>query len=921
MNTARLTHIRTKTAFERYLNRNYDGSIEAFYADLNRESDRLIRTDLKKAQRLTVQTAGLERCLPDQYRGHLYRIWGRHCHLSGEYSAARKLYARASSVFLKIGDQNSCARVQKALLDVLMYLGRYDKAVEAGRKSLAYFRRVHAHNDIAQVLTNLGNLYHRLDENKRALAYYNRAYDIFRRSDNKYALAVVQFNRGNIYCNLNELKEAEQLYREAAATYRSLGMELAACQADYSLANVAFLQGAYSEAITGFNAVAECFHRLGDDRCRGLAELDLVEVYLHLNLFSQAISDAESVAATFGDLNISYERAKALYLAAVGYFAFGDYARVVHLTRQALALFRQENNRVWQVLCRFLLAKVDCQEGRIIPALKTFREVGAFYKRQGDVRRYHDVRLAWLDALLISGNYRAADLIIQGIDKSRGGMAGYQKYIFYALRGDLCRARGRLGSAARLYRRAIAEAERLQETIFPDEVRRFFWLDKLSVYNRLAAIHIEAGQENRAFAVLEKGKAAVAIGPAEHGSRQLRQQIPEKLDRERTRLRAYLRKLLVPAAGGMRQTMAQPIRPAEHRLWKIEQALQHKGFFPSTGTARSECTPEAIQAKLGDHDILLHYLCRDEAFGIFIVGRAGFDYVPLDSSVREIRDLLARFYFMTNRAVGDAGTRPVLQGLIRQLSNSLWRPVHDRLGTCTRLFLVPDGILGRLPFYILNDGDETSVYEKYETYVFSSSSAFLGYDLKKGCLGKDASVSIIAVSDDLPGASLEGSMIARHLQQSRFFWQDRATSANLFASLERPDGLVHLIAHAAQSYENYLFSTIVLADGPVYPFDLLAHPVRSRLVVLSACQTGDPGLYYNSDSLSLAQSFLLAGAKNVIASYWPVSDEVTCRFMNRFYRALSERENFYFALRQAMAEIKSRSDDIRHWAPFYLICS
>jgi CHAT domain-containing protein len=105
----------------------------------------------------------------------------------------------------------------------------------------------------------------------------------------------------------------------------------------------------------------------------------------------------------------------------------------------------------------------------------------------------------------------------------------------------------------------------------------------------------------------------------------------------------------------------------------------------------------------------------------------------------------------------------------------------------------------------------------------------------------------------------------------------------------------------------------------VYPFDLLAHPVSSSLVVLSGCQTGDPGLYYDNTSLSLAQTTLLAGAKQVIASYWPVSDIITGELMRDFYRHFVSGGSIYQSLQTAMRNTRRRTSDIRTWAPFYLI--
>lgn len=923
MRLHRLAAITTPRALERYLERNFAGSIDAFFAELNRESDRLIRTDLKKARELTRKTAGLEKLLPDNYRAHLYRFWGRHHHLSGHYAEARRLYARAIALFTRLHDHAGTARVQKALLDVLMYLTRHDEALEVGKRSLRYFKRAKSRIDYAQVLTNLGNLYHRLDENVKALTYYDRAYKIFRHLDNDYALAVVQFNRGNVTANLNRLKEAEQLYRQAAATYRSLGMELAACKADYSLAYTAFLRGSYSESLSAFTRVARKFRDLGDMRCLAMTELDRAEVNLQLNLYSQAINDALAVAEVFGRLNMAYERAKAYYFAAAGYFAFGDYAMVARYARQAQALFKKEKNRVWQIVCRFLLAKVDCREGRVSAALSTFRGISAFYRRQGDIRRYYDVRLAWLEALVSSGNSRAAAALARGLDSSRSEMAGYQRFIHDMLVGDMHNAAGNLGGAAARYRRAVREAEKLQSSIFPDEIRRFFWMDKLAAYNRLGAIYLNMGKKRRAFEWLERGKARLLQMPTEALRQISLRKIPPQLEEERLRLKAFLHRAMTPAPATTRSVAATGyIRATEHRLWRIERTLRDRGYTPKWEDVQPHRSVAEIRAGLGGHDTLLHYVCRDEVCGAFILGRDHFEFVPLPVDPTQLRGLLARFYFLANRVRTQADDQAVMADLAGNIAEQVWHPLSRKLAGYRRLFLVPDGILTRLPFYILDNGDGTALFERYETYLVPSSSGCARREADRPAGGEFARVSVMAATDGyLPGAARESTRVARHFPRARLYLGADATSTNLFDCLAAQNGLVHLVAHAAQSYENHLFSQLLLSDGPLYPFDLLLQRVRASLVVLSGCQTGDPGLYYNTDSLSLAQSFLTAGAKMVLASYWPVCDEVTCRFMDIFYQHLSGKTtHIYGALRETMIAAKKLSGDIRHWASFYLTC-
>ncbi len=922
MNWSRLSNIGTPAALKRILDRHFGGSLDEFMAGLNRESDRLIRTDLKKALLLTKKTAGLEHLVSDQYRAHLYRIWARHYHLSGRYSEARKLYDKAIRLFENLRDYNSRAKAQKALLDVLMYLGRYDEAISTGNKSLRYYRRSGSEIDAGQVMTNLGNLYHRLDQNLQALRYYDRAFEIFKKSKHEYAMAVVQFNRGNALTNLNKHDEAERLYRQAADIYRSLGMELAACQADYSLAYLAFLKGNYSESLSAFARAAQEFRRLGDERCLALTELDLAEVNLHLNLYSQTIEDARSVAGDFRRLGMAYERAKALYFAAAGYFAFGDFDLSLKLARQSLGLFEKEHNQPGQVLCRFLMAKVNSREQHYGKALDEFRQIAAFYKKQGDLRHYYDTRLAWLEALVLSGSTAAAGRMIANLEKTSRAMAGYQKFVFLMLAGDMYRHGPEAAKAGRYYRRAISQAEKLWASIFPDEIQRFFWMDKLAAYNRLAAIYLDKGRNRQAFEILERGQILASAGPEGVFPGYSHHKIPQHIEEERRRLKSYLRRAVMPVGTSERRLAAtSSIKAAEYRLWKIERNLRRQNHRPHAKDMAGDFKLREAQKKLQPDEILLRFVCREDDCGVFIVGVDSFEYLPYDASVDELRGLLARFYFMINRLGAEERDDSVIASLIERISDKIWRPIEAGLPSVRRLSIVPDGILSRMPFYTLSDDRGRAIFEKYDIRLFSSAIDLSRKGLSEKTDDRFHRVSVISVSDsELPGASSESLSVARYFPKAKIFANEAAVSACLFDVLRHRGGLVHLIAHAAQSYENHLFSRILLADGPLYPFDLISRPVQSGLVVLSGCQTGDPGLYYYSDSLSLAQVFLMAGAREVVASYWPVSDEIACRFMDAFYRHLSEGKIVYQALKMAMLDMRAQSADIRHWAPFYLAC-
>ena len=97
----------------------------------------------------------------------------------------------------------------------------------------------------------------------------------------------------------------------------------------------------------------------------------------------------------------------------------------------------------------------------------------------------------------------------------------------------------------------------------------------------------------------------------------------------------------------------------------------------------------------------------------------------------------------------------------------------------------------------------------------------------------------------------------------------------------------------------------------------------TELVVLSACDTGVGEIKTGEGVFGLRRAFALAGAKNLMMSLWPVSDEITANQMKAFYQNLQKLPPAE-ALRQAqletIKELKAAYGVASPalWAPFIL---
>ena len=100
-----------------------------------------------------------------------------------------------------------------------------------------------------------------------------------------------------------------------------------------------------------------------------------------------------------------------------------------------------------------------------------------------------------------------------------------------------------------------------------------------------------------------------------------------------------------------------------------------------------------------------------------------------------------------------------------------------------------------------------------------------------------------------------------------------------------------------------MFSALHLTDGALTVEATEALSLKACTVVLSACETALAEQGNGDEMVGLVRAFLVAGAARVLASLWPVDDEITSRFMAHFHGALCEGVTPAASLRLAQAEV------------------
>lgn len=784
-------------------------------------------------------------------------------------------------------------------------------AVRAYRGALAAWAEVGDLKAQAESAGMIGEVYDNLGDMPEAAAWSERALDLYRKAGDRHGEAMAQSWVGIAEVHLGKVDAGLARFRAGLAIARAAGDREAEA---YSLLNIGFGSqrsehpGATAEGLAAMEQALPVYEVLGDHANRSVVHNNLGRAHFLLGDAARARAHHEQALAIRleHDLKLhvpwSYANLADTYLDLLD-----DPAKALALGRQAVAAARASGNTLVEPYGHVSIGDAELALGNTEAALAAYR-LARDGSREGGQDRIGkiDVRIGEAELALGRLDDAARTFTAALATKEVRETPTWTARARLGL-ARIARARGDRDGAVTLVAAAVAELEAARASLIRDEHRTTFVAAMRGTFDLYVELLHERGDTAAAFQAGERGRArslfetlARAGGPS------------------------------VAAAPSLGLAEAQALLDDDTALVVFHLGAERSLAWAVTPTAVTvgELPPRAAveqQARA------LHELLTARAR---VVGgeRAG-----------ERRARIAR---------ADADAEAGAQAL----SRALLGPIAAALDT-PRIVVVADGALHYVPLAALPHPRTGKLLVHQELVQIPSIAVLAELRRRAGQVAHPADGRVVVLADPVfaaddarvagagaaapapaPAGPADPAWVRLRATRDealaigdvvpaerRTLALDFAASREtLFGAEVAAASVVHVAAHgvidAARPERSGLVVSMVDAAGAPRPgriglAELAALRLGADLVVLSACRTALGKEVRGEGLLSVTRSFLVAGARRVVATLWTVDDAATAELMRRFYRHLvTGRQPPAAALRAARLELAA---DPRWRAPYY----
>ncbi|MBL7784811.1 MAG: CHAT domain-containing protein [Chitinophagales bacterium] len=496
-----------------------------------------------------------------------------------------------------------------------------------------------------------------------------------------------------------------------------------------------------------------------------------------------------------------------------------------------------------------------------------------------------------------------------------------------------------------------------------EEATAFLIDNEYTIYQSAIAIALRKNDVETAFLIAEQSKANLLnnfLKQAQLLKREISTPLVQQYNHLRQQIIATEAKLYQENSEVIKKNLLDSLFALNQKYQYLAiQIEQQNSNYQTAKYEQQPLTLHDIKNKLihNKQTAIISYFMADSLLYTFVATKNNINYTTtpieqnLTDQITKFRLTLSKDSTYYNKALNDYDNQALYNDFIYYANHFyqiLLKQATDKhyLDNIDQLIIVPDGILSYIPFEALikqlptaNTIKEKQYAPKLVDYLIKHYTISYSYSLNTLIENTQRQTTINSHNNYLiafapiftaskenktnaPNQTVQrGCKANGHLEElknsyievnyinsianGKVFLEDSATTTN-FRKNAHKSLILHLSSHACLNDQEPNTSKIYFAndnDGIdndyIETHEIYNIPFNTKLVVLSACQTGVGNIVKGEGMMSLARGFMYGGTPSVVASLWSVNDYSTSQIMKLFYTQLFNKKDIDQALKQA----------------------
>ncbi len=336
---------------------------------------------------------------------------------------------------------------------------------------------------------------------------------------------------------------------------------------------------------------------------------------------------------------------------------------------------------------------------------------------------------------------------------------------------------------------------------------------------------------------------------------------------------------------------------------------------------------EEIKTRMPENVQIIQYAVLENKLAIWSLTKERLEFVEKQISATELEKKIIDY----RQAILAKQSIETLKEKSFELYKLL---IPQNLEANKTICIIPDKSLNSLPFASLAAENGKYLIEEFPVFYSPSASVLVLASENAKARENIAGESLLSIGNpsfdrtenprlnDLPQAETEAKEISNNYLQKQTFIGEQATKEIFLSNLDSAE-VIHFAGHFVVNEQSSANSKLLFAGSDLRSFELAEKRLnRTKLVILSACETSNEKVFNGEGAVGIARTFLAMGAPLVAASGWKVDSEATQKLMISFHRNRRQKNlSSIAALREAQLEMLQTQDfnSPYYWSAFNLV--